>query len=1385
MENCLHTFLPQVKRWFEHTYGVPTPVQKALWPIVRDGKNVVASSPTGSGKTLAAFLVVIDEIWKNTIFSTPSESVYLLYISPLKALGNDIETNLRKPLSEILHFTKSGEPSLTPLTISVRTGDCSSYERTKQRLHPPHILVTTPESLYLLLTSSSGRKILQTVRTVIVDELHWIADNNRGAHLSLSLERLEHVCKRQIQRIGLSATMRPMETLGHFLSPSAPCHIIDLGIPPSLDARLELPFLPLGHVMPQEGWDKIYRRIIQLTNHYHTMLVFVNTRRLAEKMAHHLGLLMDPEKIGTHHGSLSKETRKATEKKFKEGKLNILVATASLELGIDIGSVEGVCQMGSPRSVSSFIQRIGRSNHNPQNERLPHGHLFPLDIHDLVECVALLYALKQGKIESIHLPEAPLDVLMQQIVAEVAAEPWEEKQLYALFSKAYPYRNLSFEKFHELTQLLCDGFHPLRGSQRAFLFFDSNGWLRAKKGAKLKALTSGGTIPDSGDYIVALESDETRIGTVNEDFALESLIGDIFLLGNHPWKIKKVKRGKVLVEDAAGSNPTIPFWLGEAPARSPLINQAIDTIRKKAAEFLQSFQNQTTATTLSKHFEELIGISKEAAEELARFFLLTNLTLGTIPSADNIVLERFFDPTEGTQLVIHSPLGLRLNRAWGLALRKRFCRKFNFELQAAASEEGLVLSLTTIHSFPLKDLMHFLSSHSIRELLSQALIDAPFFGIRWRWTATTALAIPKIRAGKFSPPLVQKMEAENLLSLIFPEATACLENIIGNRSIPKHPLVEQTLAYCLEGVLDCRGLEQLLASIEKGAVLLTHRESINPSFPAVTLLSSAPYTYLDPAPLEERRSRSVPFKTTYDPEELTISTQLPQQAIEQFIDSYWQKPKDQEVFFDFLSSVGFLTNEDRIWSQCEDNGLTEWAEALRKEGKIFCIHLSTRHNLWFAQQWLSCFSALYPTHFSKTGESSSISLADALPKLLQARLQYEGPVSSKRLALILNRSVEEVDSALQLLEAQGVVFRGRFQKGSKESAWCHRSVLSQLHKLSRAYYRSAIQPVAIELYQSFLYQWQRLTADTKACGLEGLFVVLKILEGYFAPLESWEKEILPSRMENYDPSWLDQLSLSGRIVWVIKKKSNRKSASFSHSSCSIAFLERAQACVFKKQPYLHIHSLALSSRAKRLYELIVEKRALFFDELLGASKAAPWEIESDLKELVGYGLVRADCVSALRHFFSKKKRLSLSLRLALSSSWGRWTAETYNLSIEKSILRLSETTEPALPTEKKTEKLLRMLLRRYGIFFKKLLEKEKVYYGLWPQLLPILRLMEMREELLAGQFIEGIGGEQFALPEAITMLKKIKEEPSSPFHPSVSVFDPSSLSEIIKKRVKQ
>jgi ATP-dependent Lhr-like helicase len=1369
-------FHPAVAAWFARVFGAPTPAQARAWPAISAGRHTLVAAPTGSGKTLAAFLAAIDSLVRQGLEGALTDETQVVYVSPLKALSNDIQRNLQAPLTGIQEELRSlGFPGVD-IRAWVRTGDSPTAERERMRRRPPHIVVTTPESLYILLGSESGRKMLKTTRTVIVDEIHALAPNKRGAHLALSLERLQALCQRPLQRIGLSATQKPIETVAQFLVGAggegiADCEIIDGGHIRARDLALQVPLSPLEAVMSAEVWSQNYDRLAELIAEHRTTLVFVNTRRMAERVAGQLSARLGEDNVTAHHGSMAKELRLDAEARLKRGALKALVATASLELGIDIGDVDLVCQLGSPRSIASFLQRVGRSGHAVGGT--PKGRLFPLSRDELVECVALLDSVRRGELDRLTVPDQPLDVLAQQIVAEVAAQEWGEEALFNLFRRAWPFRALSRESYVEVVRMLADGFSTRLGRRGALIHHDGvNHMLRGRRGARLTALTSGGAIPDNADYRVVMEPENLSVGSVNEDFAVESMAGDVFQLGNSAYRILRVERGTVRVEDARGAPPTIPFWLGEAPARSDELSASVSRLRGEVAARLRAGADQAA---IAEWLAAEPGVGEPAALQAAEYLTASHAALGCLPTQDGIVLERFFDEAGGMQLVVHSPYGGRVNRAWGLALRKRFCRKFNFELQAAATEDNIVLSLTSAHSFELAEVARYLRSSSVRPVLIQAMLDSPMFATRWRWTAGIALALPRMRGGRKVPPQFARMEAEDLIAAVFPDQIACAENLVGEREIPDQPLVNQAIADCLHEAMDIEGLERLLARIEAGEIRVVACDLTEPSPLAAEVLTAKPYAFLDDAPLEERRTQAVMNRRWLSPEAASDIGRLDPQAIERVRTEAWPDPANEDELHDALSWLGFLEAEEAArWSV--------WLEALAQQRRATRL-CGPGADVWIAAERLPQFLALWPEARPDPAISAPVGYADqvwsretALVEILRGRLEGLGPVSPVALAASLACEPDAIAPSLAALEVEGFAMRGRFTRGANTDEWCERRLLARIHRYTVNRLRAEIEPVAARDFLRFLFVWQHVAADGRMEGPKAITAAVAQLEGFEAPAGAWETEILPARVADYDPGWLDDECLAGRVAWARLKPREARPDGAERGAAPlrttpITLLARRHASFWKALPTKG-EAQQPRAAARAVEEFIREHGASFFDEMVGGAGLLRSQVEEALAELVALGLVTSDSFGGLRALLvpsSRRKPAAGGRRKRRSIAYGMEDAGRWALA------RSSKAGPNEPQGAEAVEHVARTLLARYGIVFWRSLEREAAWLPPWRDLLRIYRKMEAKGEIRGGRFVAGFSGEQFALPEAIGLLRETRRKDGSDDWVSLSGADPLNL----------
>ena len=1367
--NALASFHPAVAAWFTRTFDAPTPAQERAWPAIQAGRDVLVAAPTGSGKTLAAFLAAIDQLVKEGSAGPLPDETRVLYVSPLKALSNDIHRNLDAPLKGIREALAELDLPDVEIRTAVRTGDTSQAERVRMRRKAPHIVVTTPESLYVLLGSESGRTMLSTCRTVIVDEIHAVAGNKRGAHLSLSLERLRALTAHPFIRVGLSATQTPIEEVARFLSGGNPgardCTIVDTGHIRNRDLALELPPTPLEPVMSGEAWTLVYDRLAELAREHRTTLVFVNTRRHAERVARHLSERIGEEFVAAHHGSLAKERRFKAEQQLKRGELKALVATASLELGLDIGDVDLVCQIGSTRSINAFLQRVGRAGHAVGGTSK--GRLFPLSRDELVECTALLHAVRRGELDWLEIPTNALDVLAQQLTAEVAAREWPVDALFALVRGAYPFRDLLRADFDACIDMLAKGFNSRRGRHGALLHHDAvNGMLRPRKGARLTSLTSGGAIPDNADYKVVLEPDGFSVGTVNEDFAVESLQGDIFQLGNTSYRILRVERGTVRVEDAHGQPPSIPFWLGEAPGRSDELSAAVSLLRAEVDKQLDE-----GIPAAMRWVQEAVGIDVVAAAQLIEYLAAGRAALQGLPTLDTVIFERFFDESGGMQLVIHSCFGSRVNRAWGLALRKRFCRAFNFELQAAATEDHIVLSLTESHSFELADSARYLHSNTVRQVLVQALCAAPMFEVRWRWVAGISLALPRFRGGKKIPPQIARMNAEDLLASVFPDQVACAENLPGEIEIPDHPLVKQTIRDCLEEAMDVEAFIDVLKRLESGAIKVIARDLTAPSPLALEALNARPYAYLDDAPLEERRTQAVMARRWIDAASASDLGRLDAQAIARVREEAWPDAGTADELSDALSWLTFVTD-----AEVERYAWRPLIEALARDGRVLSATTADHKTVWVAAERSALFMPEIP-------QSDA-----ALVEIVRGRLEGLGPVTVSAVAASLGLRPAAALPAFAALEAEGFALKGRFtvepmihasggadaeppdvsnradthpgaasaqRADGVEEEWCERRLLARIHRYTVKRLRADIEPVQAKDFLRFLFDWQRVLPEARMQGPDAVAAVLSQLEGFEAPAAAWESDILPTRISEYDPHWLDEHCRAGRFAWMRlearKTESERGAGPIRSTPITLLGRRNAKAWV----PLTQAHDVERPSyKPRAVLDFIRERGASFFDDLVDGVGMLPVEVEETLAELVALGLVTSDSFGGLRALLVPSAqrgrqggRRGRRVKIFDMADAGRWA-----------VVR-QDAVKPGRPDEEAVEHVVRTLLRRWGVIFWKLLVREAAWLPSWRDILMCCRRLEARGEIRGGRFVAGFAGEQYAALDAVEALRAVRRRP--------------------------
>lgn len=1327
MKDVLGRFHAAVAGWFRDTYAEPTDCQVQAWAAIKQGRHALIAAPTGSGKTLAAFLSAIDDLAREADgWGLPNET-RVLYVSPLRALSHDVHRNLELPLDGINRRLAETSALAGTIRAQTRTGDTPAAMRVAMARQPPHILVTTPESLYVLLTTAGGRRMLRSVRTVIVDELHAVVATKRGAHLALSLERLGRLTGRPVVRIGLSATQKPIDEMARFLTGATEdCAVIGRDHRRSMDLAIELPQLPLAAVLGHQASGQIYDRMAELIQAHDTTLVFVNTRRLAERVAFALTERLGDSAVTAHHGSLSREQRLDAENRLRGGRLRALVATASLELGIDVGAVDLVCQWGSTGSIATLLQRVGRSGHGIGG--MPKGRVFPTTRDDLLECMALIQSVCCGELEHQQVMEQPLDVLAQQVVAMVSVEDWAEDELYRCIVRAHPYRGLNRAEFDEVIRMIAEGYGAQGGIRGAHVCRDGiNQRLRAGSGARLTAVTCGGAIPDPADYLVILEPGEELLGTVDEHFAIESVVGDVFQLGNASWRLLRMEGETLRVADAEGQLPSIPFWFGEAPGRSDALSESLSRLRHGIDEQL----DRQRADGVKESLRRDPAFPAAAVEQAVNYLAETKAALGVVPTRECVVVERFFDDSGGMQLILHAPFGSRVNRAWGLALRKRFCRTFNFELQAAANEDALLLSLGTSQSFALEDIRHYLKPSTVRDLLVQALLDAPMFLIRWRWNAMCSLAIKRFEGGRKIPPHLLRIQAEDLITQVFPDQLACLENIVGDRKVPDHPLVGQTIRDCLSDAMNIDRFVAVLSGIASGTIRMIFRDIAGPSPLADGILHARVYSFLDGAPLEERRTRAVGFRPQWGRQSLEFSASQVRSAVHEVRREAWPTPANAEEFHQALMVSGFVFESEGV-----AHGWQPHLQDLIREKRATRLVLAEEAALWIAAERWPQVRAVYPgwrpeppLHLPHQLECQAWGRDQALTALLRLRLAIVGPVDEFDLSRQLMLAPSEIRAALSRLENEGYVLRGG---GVTDDGWCERGLAIRIQR-----YRRGTQgmdfPVTAHEFAAFLFRWHRLHPETRVNGGDGVCTVLSQLEGFAAPLSAWDGAILPARVERYTTADLDRLGRVGRFIWL----SHGWSGDQSSPICAMPIALPRDGSV-ASWPYEAAPSAggSQSPDARVLQRLLDGVSGAAYHELVAESGLGRQAADRALAELVATGAVTSESFAGLRALSvpedAKRKYRGID---EVQIPAGRWFS-TRNIGT---------------PLGDGAEYIARVLLRRYGVIFEALLVHEQCVPP-WQRLVQVYRRLEASGEIRGGHFVAGPYGEQYAFPEALAAL---------------------------------
>ncbi|MDR3612054.1 MAG: DEAD/DEAH box helicase [Candidatus Obscuribacterales bacterium] len=1401
---------PIVSDWFIKKFGSPTEPQERGWPSILSGRNTLISAPTGSGKTFAAFLSCIDKLVRKALDGQLTDQLEVIYVSPLKALSNDVQKNLAGPLAEIQALARHRGLNMAEIRTFVRTGDTLNIDRQKMLRKPPHILVTTPESLYLLLTADKTRKLLTHVETIIVDEIHAVVDDKRGTHLAVTLERLDSVTEKKPIRIGLSATQKPIELVANFLvgnSDSMP-DIVTIDSRRVLDIAVEVPSMPLQSVATDELREEAYSRIIELVIQHRSTLVFVNTRKQAENVANILGRRLGKDLVAAHHGSLSRKIRLDAEQALKNGEIKVLVATSSLELGIDIGNIDLVCQISSPRAISAAVQRIGRAGH--WRGAIPKGRLFPTTVEDLFECAALIKAIKEGELDRLAAPYEPLDILAQQIVAMCASGQWYEEDLFLTIKNAYPYKDLSREKFESVLIMLSEGIESSRRRWGAHIMRDQiNGVLRARRGGRLAAIMGGGAIPESGLFQVVVDPEAIVVGTLDEDFAIESAIGDVFLLGNTSWRIKEIQArdSKVVVVDAHGEPPNVPFWLGEGAGRTIELSTHVSQLRHLIDVATANMNIYIATQSLSDDLlvfvqllKENYGVNQFAAEQLIQHVVCGRSVLRAVPILSHVIVERLSGFTSGSCLIIHAPFGNRINRAWALAIRKTIMSGFGFQLQTAVTDNGICIGLTEQQRLPADSLLTYLAPDDLTRILELSAVQSPAFVTRFRWDAVRALVLSRFSGGHKVPPNIQRIRANDLLSHIFVQFGE--HQILAANAkpeIPVHPLIDEVMKDVMTEWMDAAGLEKILTDLKSKAIAFSCVETAIPSSFSNEIINANANAFLDDAPPAERRLRAVSSILSLPDAIVKEFGGLDQETINAVCGEIWPDIRNADELHDYLETVIALpldltmvakATADDIWGDYYDQLQAESrATTAQVEEKLF--YVATERLEQFKVVYPHCL-VLHPVPLFNPSAQNLSDFTSILKRIVSGWMQHLGPTTAQKLADFLRIAPRDVDLALLALKKDRSLVKGKFSRQFIESLkelsetefnadenveWCNRLLLERIHRMTMAVMRKHVEAVSAQQYMNWLAHFQHVMPGALLSGERGTLEVLKQLQGYEAPANVWENGILAKRIIDYSPRFLDKLCLNGAVGWGRLSPHPALSAALSPEGASaqrritpasnspVTFFVREDAdWMAIKHPELEgTSNQALSSQAIAVKQFLEQRGASFFVDIVRGNTLLKSEVEMALWELVSAGLVTADGFDNLRALIDPKRRNGQGRGKRPRDVSGRWSLLYTNVAHDQT---------------KMIEATCKMLLNRYGVVFRDLLARESLTIP-WRALLQSFRLMEARGEIRGGRFVQGFVGEQFALPAALDSLRLDRFKQPALSNITLAASDPLNLQGII------
>ncbi len=1347
----LENFSPATREWFAKAFAHPTAAQAQAWPAIASGEHVLISAPTGSGKTLAAFMWAIDQLAREPLVSR--EGISLVYISPLKALSYDIDRNLRAPLRGIG----------ADLEVAVRTGDTPQKERQAMLRNPPDILITTPESLYLMLTGRA-QDLFAGTRWCIIDEIHAVAATKRGSHLALTLERLSRAAENDVQRIGLSATQNPLEEVGRYMvGPKRKCRIVDTGVRKELDLLIHVPVesmvepdaTPSPNLDPLAGgeatrrsiWPAIYPELLELIRQHRSTILFVNNRRGAERLALRLNDLAESEIARAHHGSLAREERLVVEEMLKAGELPCLVATSSLELGIDMGAVDLVIQVESPKSVARGLQRIGRAGHNVGD--VSRGRIFPKFRADLLECAVVARRMREGQIETTVVPRNPLDVLAQQIVAIAAAagdeHPVEVQDLYELVTRTHTYAELSRAQLENVLDML-DGRYPSSefSELRPRIIWDRvAGTIRPRPGARQLAVTNAGTIPDRGLYAVTLP-DGRRVGELDEEMVYEARPGQTFLLGATTWRIEEIGRDRVIVTPAPGLPGAVPFWKGDSVGRPKELGQAIGAFARWAVD-------QTPQTLIERGYD----LDERAAKNLLQFLREQQDATRVIPSDQAIVVERFRDEIGDWRLCILSPFGGRVHAAWGLALSARIRDELGLESDAIWSDDGIIVHLPDAEEPPGAELA-LLDPEEVEDQIVAELSASALFGARFRENAGRALLIPRARPGKRTPLWQQRLKSQSLLEVA--------------KKYGEFPIILETYRECLRDVLDLPGLVELLRGLHRRELTMVEVETPTASPYASSLLFDyvAAYMYEGDTPNAERRAAALSLDRDLLRELLgqeELRDLIDPGALEQVEDdlqfrSEHRRATSRDTLHDVLRTVGDLTLTEAQARVLEGLDAGSMLTELVAERRAIKVRLATQERFIDAADaglYRDALGAMPP------GGLATAFLEDVPDALIRIARRYAATHGPFTTAEVRARYGVDLSAPLTALERNGELVRGELRPGGSEREWCHSEVLRRLRRASLAVLRKEIEPTDQRALARFLPRWQGVDRHpASGAGIDRLRETLVALQGLTLPSDVWERDVLPRRVGAYSPAWMDQLCASGEVVWI-------GAGALGRNSGRVALYFREDLAVLGPPP---LRGAVPDSEAHAAVRERLAAGACFFTDLLVDVDLVPEALQEAMWDLVWAGEVTNDAFAPLRAprltlARAQRERTRAAGRAgrfagrrrgaAVAQVQGRW-------SLTASLFR--EQVDPAA----RRRALGELLLERYGVLTREQVLAEGVAGG-FSAIYSELTQLETLGIARRGYFVEGLGGAQFALPGAVERLRSQPERDERPV--VLSAVDPA------------